>query len=395
MPDVLQGASAAQTEITIVDSTIRLPWVTVGAPVFVYEGLPVLFGVRLGFPVGHAVTLTYDLQGGHGPYILADGMPPNSYVENGVTKQRNRNTSDNLRGERNTYALRQQCMDISEKKPSGLTPSGLKGRGAEEADFPSGTFKNAATLTFEAGQTLKYIRTLPLQDGSSDTCEPFYLAVLKIEAGSSSKQFNITTQQALSATAYIINTGTAEEEETTPEPTEPVYGGPADNDLRGDDGADEINGGKGNDTLYGGAGDDTLDGGRGADVLYGEDDNDTLLGGRGGDTLYGGPGDDIIKGGIGRDILYGGDGDDTYTGGPGDDQFVFVSGETGDKIITDFGRGDDIIVLEIDEEPSPWPSASTIVEGVETQDQYSVYTLSDGLTVETDVPLVAEDFVLD
>ena len=134
-----------------------------------------------------------------------------------------------------------------------------------------------------------------------------------------------------------------------------------------------------------------LRGGRGKDELRGGQGDDDLHGGRGADTLFGGNGDDELTGGRGADRLLGGDGDDTYTGGPGADRFVFVSGETGDKIITDFGDGDDMIVLR----GAAWPALADIVaSGVEQDAGYTVYTLADGLTVETDTPLWAEDFVV-
>ena len=66
---------------------------------------------------------------------------------------------------------------------------------------------------------------------------------------------------------------------------------------------------------------------------------------QGGELLLGGKGIDELHGGRGADKIMGGNGGDTYTGGPGADRFVFFSGETGDKIITDFGHGDDRIVL--------------------------------------------------
>ena len=70
---------------------------------------------------------------------------------------------------------------------------------------------------------------------------------------------------------------------------------------------------------------------------------------------------------------------------------MFFSGETGDKIITDFGNGADRIVLRT--EAFAWPSVADIIAGVVAQgDRYLVYTLSPGLTVETDVPLRPEDF---
>ena len=153
----------------------------------------------------------------------------------------------------------------------------------------------------------------------------------------------------------------------------------------------EQTGTDGDDDLDGTSGDDVLIGLQGQDVLYGRGGNDELRGGKGGDELYGGRGADDLYGDRGADRLLGGDGDDTLTGGPGADRFVFFSGETGDKIITDFGDGDDQIVLRT--EAFAWPSVSDIIAGVVAQgDRYLVYTLSPGLTVETDVPLRPEDF---
>ncbi len=162
-------------------------------------------------------------------------------------------------------------------------------------------------------------------------------------------------------------------------------------ELTGTTGPDDLEGGDGNDLLIGKKGNDVLRGGRGKDELRGGKGDDDLHGGRGADTLFGGNGDDELTGGRGADRLLGGDGDDTYTGGPGADRFVFVAGETGDKIITDFGAGNDLIVLR----GGDWPALADIVaSGVEQDDGYMVYTLADGLTVETDTPLWAEDFVV-
>ena len=163
--------------------------------------------------------------------------------------------------------------------------------------------------------------------------------------------------------------------------------------LDGTDGPDNLIGDDGNDVLTGKRGDDVLHGRGGNDELRGGRGADELRGGRGGDTLIGGRGNDELYGDRGADRLQGGNGDDTLTGGPGKDRFIFVSGETGDKIITDFGDGDDLIVLKTEGDAAPWPSVSDIIAGVVAQgDRYLVYTLSPGLTVETDTPLGPEDF---
>ena len=160
----------------------------------------------------------------------------------------------------------------------------------------------------------------------------------------------------------------------------------------GTNGRDDIPGGDGDDLLIGLRGGDVLRGKGGHDELRGGHGHDKLLGGAGDDVLLGGKGDDELRGGRGADRLFGGDGDDTYTGGPGADRFIFESGDTGDKIITDFGDGNDLIVLT----SGSWPAVADIVAtGVAQGSQYYVYTLSAGLTVETDTPLRTEHFVLE
>ena len=164
--------------------------------------------------------------------------------------------------------------------------------------------------------------------------------------------------------------------------------------LRGEGGNDELRGQNGEDRLFGGGGDDELHGGPGADVLRGERGRDVLYGGADDDELRGGKGADELYGGSGNDKLIGGNGDDTYTGGPGADRFVFESKETGDNIITDFETGD-LIVLKTEGEAEPWTSVADIIATVVAQgDHYLVYTLSVGLTVETDTQLRTEHFLV-
>jgi VCBS repeat-containing protein len=85
---------------------------------------------------------------------------------------------------------------------------------------------------------------------------------------------------------------------------------------------DVITGTAANNIIFGLAGDDTLSGAAGADKLYGGIGNDTLLGGDGNDTLFGGPGND------------------TLTGGKGADTFVWMHGDAGNDVITDFNGGE-------------------------------------------------------
>lgn len=149
----------------------------------------------------------------------------------------------------------------------------------------------------------------------------------------------------------------------------------------------------------------TLTGTEGPDRLSGNGGNDVLVGRRGDDVLRGDGGDDIIRGGGGNDVLHGGPGSDelsggygadTFTGGHGGDRFVFSRpGAKGDKIITDFDpcTGDRIVLYS--NEPGRWPSVAEILASeVQEPGGFTVYTLHSGLTVETDIPLGAGDFVV-
>ena len=100
--------------------------------------------------------------------------------------------------------------------------------------------------------------------------------------------------------------------------------------MRGLGGDDEISG-------WGGNGDDFLIGGG----LY--DDDGTI------------PDDDRLYGNGGQDTLTGTQGDDRLEGGSGDDTFLFdidqevdrVNTDDGNDVIADFGRGDDVIKIDI------------------------------------------------
>jgi uncharacterized membrane protein (UPF0127 family) len=120
--------------------------------------------------------------------------------------------------------------------------------------------------------------------------------------------------------------------------------------LLGTPGNDTIRGFAGNDTIQGLAGNDLIFGDSGNDWLVGNEGADTLFGGQGSDTIYGGQGDDWINGDRGNDLLIGGEGKDILTGGAGDDLFVLDSTSATSSlaqadVITDFGRGNDKIVL--------------------------------------------------
>lgn len=113
---------------------------------------------------------------------------------------------------------------------------------------------------------------------------------------------------------------------------------------------DTIRGFAGNDTIQGLGGNDRIFGDRENDLLAGNEGADTLSGGQGSDTIYGGQGEDGIFGDRGHDLLIGGEGGDILTGGAGDDLFVIertsaASTISEADIITDFGNGNDKIVL--------------------------------------------------
>ena len=148
----------------------------------------------------------------------------------------------------------------------------------------------------------------------------------------------------------------------------------------------ELIGTKGPDRLSGNDGNDVLIGKRGDDVLQGNGGDDVLRGGRDNDELYGG---------TGNDELDGGKGDDTFTGGHGADRFVFQFSAKGDNIITDFDpcAGDRIMLYS--NRTGRWPSVADILASeVQESGGYTVYTLRNGLTVETSIPLETEDFAV-
>ncbi|WP_333307577.1 MULTISPECIES: DUF192 domain-containing protein [unclassified Microcoleus] len=113
---------------------------------------------------------------------------------------------------------------------------------------------------------------------------------------------------------------------------------------------DTIRGFAGNDTIQGLGGNDRVFGDRENDLLAGNEGADTLSGGQGSDTIYAGQGEDAIFGDRGHDLLIGGEGRDILTGGAGEDLFVMEKTSAASTIsqadiITDFGNGNDKIVL--------------------------------------------------
>ena len=113
---------------------------------------------------------------------------------------------------------------------------------------------------------------------------------------------------------------------------------------------DTMRGFGGNDTIQGLGGNDRIFGDRENDLLAGDEGADTVSGGQGSDTIYGGQGEDGIFGDRGHDLLIGGEGRDILTGGAGEDLFIIERTSTASTIteadiITDFGNGNDKIVL--------------------------------------------------
>ena len=134
-----------------------------------------------------------------------------------------------------------------------------------------------------------------------------------------------------------------------------AFGGTGDDVLRGGDGNDALEGDAGEDVLLGGSGDDVVRGGRAIDVMHGDAGNDVLeggvagghfVGGDGNDTLRGGDDEDYFEGGAGNDHVFGGDGADALYAQRGDDQLVGGGGadrfygEDGNDSL-DGGDGDD------------------------------------------------------
>lgn len=169
-----------------------------------------------------------------------------------------------------------------------------------------------------------------------------------------------------------------------------LNGGPGNDTLIGDSGADTLNGGAGNDTLRGGAGNDTLNGddgddtfdegatSNGGDVMNGgagidtvdysartasltvtmdgaaandgetgEADNvkgdvENIIGGSAADTITGNALNNRIDGRAGNDILSGGAGDDVFPQGSVADGDDTITGGTGDDLVDYSARSADI-----------------------------------------------------
>lgn len=109
-----------------------------------------------------------------------------------------------------------------------------------------------------------------------------------------------------------------------------VLGGTKAINVQGSDEDNKIMGNLGNNIIDGGQGDDLLGGGAGDDVLLGGEGNDELMGGEGNDQLKGGEGGDKFA--YPRDI-------------PPSEEEGPESYSYGNDVISDFGLGDDTLLL--------------------------------------------------
>ena len=170
-----------------------------------------------------------------------------------------------------------------------------------------------------------------------------------------------------------------------------IIGDAASTRFWGAEGNDELLGGGGDDELLGGLGNDILDGGDGFDIAWyagvvagvtvslaitgpqntghgidtlisiegvtGSYYDDVLTGNDQANRLFGEPGNDRITGGGGDDIIEGGPGIDVLTGGSGADRFVGHALDFDGDTITDFGRGDRLVLTSA-------PSSFSLSDGV-------------------------------
>ena len=122
-------------------------------------------------------------------------------------------------------------------------------------------------------------------------------------------------------------------------------GGPAFDDINGNQGNDTAHGNSGDDWVVGGKDSDQLFGDSGDDIVWGNLGNDTLDGGTGADQVRGGQGDDVVNGGDGNDFVSGDRGNDTITGGAGADNF-HGSQDAGIDRVLDFSlaEGDKVML---------------------------------------------------
>ncbi|NKC30982.1 calcium-binding protein [Falsiroseomonas selenitidurans] len=207
-----------------------------------------------------------------------------------------------------------------------------------------------------------------------------------------------TTLGALAANRFVFNTSLAALDSSGTNSTDALFGGLADDRLRGLGGADTLAGGAGADTLIGGTNNDLLIGGAGGDSMLGEAGNDTywvdnpldvvleafdagidevrasvtfqlganverltlldgavngtgngqanrITGNAQNNLLAGAAGDDTLIGGDGLDVLSGGAGRDSMVGGLGNDRYVVENAE--DIVVELAGQGLDLVISSL------------------------------------------------
>ncbi len=204
---------------------------------------------------------------------------------------------------------------------------------------------------------------------------------------------------------------------------ENITGGSGDDIIVGDAYANTLSGGAGDDLLEGGSGKDLLDGGTGTDTADYSDQtlavSITLKGSISAtvkvksaseDTIKNienvttGSGDDILSGdslsnvlstGQGNDTINGGLGSDILTGGAGNDRFVFNTklGTTNIDTITDFGEGQDKIVLgkSIFSALKKGITADNLVTGTSAELQAHTFDKNDFLIYNTETQVLLYD----
>jgi len=195
------------------------------------------------------------------------------------------------------------------------------------------------TVSFGSGITLENLSVSKVYDssgnphtrihyGSGDSLEVgdlgygFVDAIYFSETGSGTDEtffrqemmdvFGVDIEAAGSNAEAIQITGRGGQDTGINDDRDRIFGGNANEEIRGITGDDILYGGDGNDVIYGGLGDS---------ILYGEQGNDALYGGR--DPVYYGSfatSRSTLVGGIGNDYLSGHENYDTYLFEQGDGQ---------------------------------------------------------------------------
>ena len=158
-----------------------------------------------------------------------------------------------------------------------------------------------ATITYWDGTTAQ-VSLVVFQDVNGNT----YIAP-EITQNADQAALNEKPIQSLTLDAVASDTGDMAGDRVAGDFKTPVYGTPADEEMRlgyTTSGNDFVFGMEGNDTIFGDGGNDYLDGGEGNDILYGGAQDDTLVGGFGDDTITTGTGSDtIFMDGSGDDVV--------------------------------------------------------------------------------------------